>query len=112
MERDTGAAKADGAAFSYQTPPVNRMISIMPLDTISGGVPLLGMARMSAVNFITPGWFSALGTRVVAGRDVTDRDRQGTPPVVVANRAFARKFLNSASPLGHTIATTVGLPGH
>jgi putative ABC transport system permease protein len=100
------------AAFSYQTPPVTGMISIMSVDTISGGVPLLGMARMSAVNFITPGWFSALGTRVVAGRDVTDRDRQGTPPVVVANRAFARKFLNSASPLGHTIATTVGLPGH
>jgi predicted lysophospholipase L1 biosynthesis ABC-type transport system permease subunit len=67
---------------------------------------------MSAVNFITPGWFSALGTRVVAGRDVTDRDRTGTPPVALANRAFARKFLNGASPLGHTIATTVGLPGH
>jgi putative ABC transport system permease protein len=101
-----------GAAFSYQTPPVNGMISIMPVDTISDGVPLLGMARMSAVNFITPGWFSALGTRVVAGRDVTDRDRTGTPPVALANRAFARKFLNGASPLGHTIATTVGLPGH
>jgi hypothetical protein len=88
------------------------MISIMPVDTISGGVPLLGMARMSAVNFTTPGWFSALGTRIVAGRDVSDRDRKGTPAVVVANRAFARKFLNGASPLGHTIATAVGLPGH
>ncbi len=65
---------------------------------------------MSAVNFVTPGWFSTFGTRVIAGRDVTDRDRAGAPRVALANQAFARKFLNGASPLGHTIASTVGMP--
>ena len=97
------------AAVSYDTPPVT-MISIMPVDSISGGVTLLGMERMSAVNFVTPGWFSTFGTRVTAGRDVSDRDRKGAPRVALANQAFARKFLNGASPLGHTIASTAGFP--
>jgi putative ABC transport system permease protein len=98
-----------GAAVSYNTPPV-AMISVIPVDSISGGVTLLGMERMSAVNFVTPGWFSTFGTRVTAGRDVTDRDRTGAPRVALANQAFARKFLNGASPLGHTIASTAGSP--
>ena len=97
------------AAISYTTPPV-AMISILPVDTISGGTPLQGMARMTAVNFITAGWFNTLGTRLVAGRDISDRDRQGTPRVALANRTFARKFLGGVSPLGHTIETTVGVP--
>ena len=98
------------ATFSTQTPPVTGPISIMPVDTISGGVPLHGMERMSMVNFITPGWFNTFGTRVIAGRDVTDRDRKGSPRVALANEAFARKFLNGASPVGHTITSTLGVP--
>jgi predicted permease len=97
------------AAVSYDTPPVT-LISIIPVDSISGGLTLLGMERMSAVNFVTPGWFSTFGTRVTAGRDVADRDRTGAPRVALANQAFARKFLNGASPLGHRIASTVGFP--
>jgi ABC-type antimicrobial peptide transport system permease subunit len=65
---------------------------------------------MTAVNFVSPGWFSTFGTRVTAGRDVGDRDRTGAPRVALANQAFARKFLNGASPLGHTIASTAGSP--
>jgi predicted permease len=97
------------AAVSYDTPPVT-MISIIPINSISGGATLLGMERMSAVNFVSPGWFSTFGTRVTTGRDVADRDRGGAPRVALANQAFARKFLNGASPLGHTIASTAGSP--
>jgi putative ABC transport system permease protein len=112
-ERATEAVRAlpgvAGAAVSYQTPPVE-MISIIPVDTISGGTVLLGMERMNPVNLVAPGWFSTLGTRLVEGRDVTDRDRAGTPRVALANQTFARKFLNGASPLGRTITSTVGQP--
>ena len=112
-ERARGAVGAlpgvASAAVSYDTPPVT-MISIIPVDAISGGATLLGMERMSAVNFVSPGWFSTFGTRVTAGRDVADRDRGGAPRVALANQAFARKFLNGVSPLGHTIASTAGNP--
>jgi putative ABC transport system permease protein len=73
--------------------------------SVSGGVELSGRQRLSNVNAITPGWLDALGTRLVAGRDVADGDRAGAPPVALVNEAFARRFLGGASPLGHTIAT-------
>jgi putative ABC transport system permease protein len=97
------------ASVSLATPPAE-MISILPVNTISGGTPLQGMERMTAVNFVTSGWFSTFGIRVRAGRDIADRDRAGTPRVAVANLAFARKYLHGESPLGHRIASTVGQP--
>ena len=98
-----------GATLSLATPPVE-MISIIPVDAISGGTALTGMGRMAPINFVTSGWFDAFGIRLSAGRDITDRDRAGTPRVALANQAFARKFLGGASPLGHRIATTIGEP--
>jgi len=53
-------------------------------------------------NLISPGWFRTFGTPVVAGRDVTDRDRLGAPRVALVNEAFARRFLGG-QPLGRTI---------
>jgi len=97
------------AAVSYTTPPVT-MMSIMPVDAISGGTAFQGMQRMTAVNFVTASWFNTLGTRVVAGRDISDRDRQATPRVALANVTFARKFLEGASPIGHSLETKVGVP--
>src|SRR5213075_957760 len=86
------------------------MISILPVDAISGGVTLTGMERMTPVNFVTSDWFRTFGIRVNAGRDISDRDRAGTPRVALANQAFARKYLHGASPVGHTIGSSVGRP--
>jgi putative ABC transport system permease protein len=97
------------AAVSLATPPVE-MISILPVDTITGGAALQGMERMTAVNFVTPGWFSTFGIRMSAGRDIDGRDRPGAPRVALANQAFARKYLGGASPLGRAIGSTVGQP--
>jgi putative ABC transport system permease protein len=97
------------ASVSLATPPAE-MISILPVDSMSGGAPLQGMERMTAVNFVTSGWFSTFGIRVRVGRDIADRDRAGASRVGVVNLAFARKYLHGESPLGHTIASTVGQP--
>ena len=72
------------ASVSLVTPPVE-MISVLPVNSISGGTPLQGMLRMTAVNFVTPGWFNTFGMRIRAGRDISDRDRAGAPRVGVAN---------------------------
>jgi len=53
------------------------------------------------VNLVSPGWFQAYGTRFLGGRDFTDRDTKSAPHVVIVNEAFARKFTNGGSPIGH-----------
>ena len=41
---------------------------------------------------VSPGYLATLGLRLEAGRDLTARDGADAPPVVVVNRAFARRF--------------------
>ena len=41
---------------------------------------------------VSPGYFTALRMRLEAGRGFTARDGADAPPVVIVNRAFARRF--------------------
>jgi putative ABC transport system permease protein len=61
---------------------------------------------LALFNAVTPGWLSTYGTAVVAGRDISERDGRGAAGVALVNQAFARKFLNGANPIGHTVRTT------
>jgi predicted permease len=51
-------------------------------------------------NGVGPGFFATLGIPLVAGRDLTDRDRLETPKVAVVNETFARYFFGEKDPLG------------
>jgi predicted permease len=53
-------------------------------------------------NGVSPGYFKALGTPLLAGRDIADSDRQGAPGVVVVNEAFAKKYFSGENPVGRT----------
>lgn len=52
-------------------------------------------------------YFSAAGIRVVDGRGFSDTDTESAPPVVVVNRAFARRFLGDAA-VGTKVPMGVG----
>ena len=56
----------------------------------------------------SPGYFGAMGIRLIAGRDFTIDDRQDTTPVVIVNQAFARKNLAGKDPL--TTRFSAGYP--
>jgi ABC-type antimicrobial peptide transport system permease subunit len=60
-------------------------------------------ARESYVNMIGPGWLTALGIAIVAGRDFTEADRNGSPEVILVNETFVRKFLAARNPLGRVV---------
>ena len=49
---------------------------------------------------VSPSYFAALGSHLVAGRDFTAGDRDGSPPVVIVNQSFARRYLGPGDPLG------------
>ncbi len=92
------------AAVSFVTP-----VSGSTWDNrvaVSGRVEMPERERQSNFNAITPGWFATFGTPVIVGRDVSEGDGRNAPPVILVNQAFAKKFLNGANPLGHTV--TIG----
>ncbi|HYY59345.1 MAG TPA: ABC transporter permease, partial [Pyrinomonadaceae bacterium] len=49
---------------------------------------------------ISPGYFQAMGTRFVQGRDFTEQDDEQAPPVAIVNETFARRFWPGQDPLG------------
>ena len=74
--------------------------------TIDGRVPEAGAPRQAALWYdISPGYFRTIGLPIVRGRDVSDRDVEGTPLVAVINETFAKRYLG-ADPLGRRIHMT------
>jgi predicted permease len=59
-------------------------------------------AAFSDLNRVSPGYFTAMATPLLAGRDFTDADGAGAPPVVIVNEAFARRYFGSGNVLGRT----------
>jgi putative ABC transport system permease protein len=59
---------------------------------------------------VTPGFFAAMGIRLLDGRDFTDDDRTGTLAVAIVNRAFARTVLGAEHPVAMPFAWGVPNP--
>jgi predicted permease len=57
---------------------------------------------------VSPGLLRAVGTRLLSGRDLSDSDREGTPPVALVNRAFQERFWKDGSALGRRFRLTGG----
>jgi len=77
---------------------------------VSDVSPLPGRQSMTFKNAVTPEWFETLGTPLITGRRFTDSDGTGAPRVAIVNKAFVRKFMNGASPIGHIVRDR-GVPG-
>jgi predicted permease len=67
------------------------------------GTPVRDADSLTWLNAVTPGWFAAYGTPLVAGRDFDARDEHGSP-VAIVNEAFARRFLGGPAALGRRVA--------
>jgi predicted permease len=63
---------------------------------------------VARIRRLSPGFFDAMGIRLVAGRAFTDDDRDTTERVVIVNQAFARRFLSGRDPL--SVRFTAGYP--
>ena len=78
----------------------------IPLDDWGGaniwmdGADALG-GKHTSLSRVGPDYFKTLQIPLLAGRDFDARDRVGTTKVAIVNEAFARKFLNGSSPVGH-----------
>jgi len=54
-------------------------------------------------SMITPGYYRAIGTPLLRGREFSAADRRGTERVVIVNQAFADRFWPGQNPLGKRV---------
>jgi putative ABC transport system permease protein len=59
-----------------------------------------GQEPTAAYKIITPAFFQAMGTRLVAGREFSVRDTEGAPPVAIISETVARRYWPRANPVG------------
>jgi putative ABC transport system permease protein len=63
---------------------------------------------MAIQKAITPGYFTAVGTRILRGRDLTSADSNTAEKVTVVDEALVRAYFPGEEPLGQHISWTVG----
>ncbi|MGI8438277.1 MAG: ABC transporter permease, partial [Chthoniobacterales bacterium] len=52
---------------------------------------------------VSDGYFTALGLKILEGRDFTTEDNDAKQPVAIVNATFARKYFGNQSPIGRRI---------
>ena len=55
---------------------------------------------------VSPGFFAALGVRIVAGRDFSDADCQGGEPVVIVSQSLAQRMFPNRDAVNHYMMWT------
>jgi putative ABC transport system permease protein len=89
--RKLGSVVSVGSASSFplrpaiDSTPVVRVIGV-PVDPTRPGV-------VSRMRVVSPGFFHAMGMRMLSGRGFTDDDRATTAPVAIVNETFARRYM-------------------
>lgn len=58
-----------------------------------------GQEPTASLKIVTPDFLNAMGTRLVAGREFSQRDNEGAPPVAIISETVARRYWPHSSPL-------------
>ena len=67
------------------------------------GQPAPEKPPRARTNTVDPAYFETMGIPLLRGRNFTERDAAGTPPVVVVSRKLAERHWPGADPLGRQI---------
>ena len=72
--------------------------------TIAGREPPVhGQEPESSIRPVMPGYFRAVGAKLLRGREIQESDGVGAPGVVVINEAFARLHFPNEDPIGRRL---------
>src|SRR5262249_57316446 len=79
--------------------------------TAEGYTPANGEEPPRArVRFVSPGFFSVLGIRLVAGPEFADADRRGAEPVAIVSQTLAQRFFPNGDALNRHLSSTDVIP--
>ncbi len=84
------------AALTNEMPLMVGQLSRGPIVKEGELDPPPNQGVSSNCSIITPKYFNTIQTPLIMGREFTDRDVAGAPPVVIINEEFARRFYGSA----------------
>jgi predicted permease len=81
--------------------------------TIEGEPPAQPGARDDAALWVrvSPGYFDAIGTKIVEGRAINEQDTPMTRTVAVVNRLFEKKYFKDGRAIGKHFCNDKGHPG-
>jgi predicted permease len=103
LERVRAMPGVEGAGIADLV-PVDLHFSSSPI-VIEGRAPERSASAPRALNNrISPGYFSAMGTRLIEGRDFTEQDDEKATRVAIVNETFARRFWPGEGALGKRFA--------
>ncbi|HYL06717.1 MAG TPA: ABC transporter permease [Thermoanaerobaculia bacterium] len=70
------------------------------IEGIPGRIPAREDERAPSIDRVSPHYFETVGTRLLRGRAIDERDTPASHHVVVINETFARKYFPNRDPLG------------
>lgn len=109
LERVRALPGVRSAAFSTMTPLAHHGV-ITPLESDSYH-PAHETDALSSVNQVSPGYFAAIGTRLLRGRDVSPADIAGSRRVALVNQTVAHQLFGSEDPIGKQFRGRGDRPG-
>jgi putative ABC transport system permease protein len=71
--------------------------------------PQMSFHGFAGWTFVSPGYFDVFKVPILRGRDFTERDDAGAPPVVIINQTMARQFWRGGDPLNDTLIIGKGM---
>jgi ABC-type antimicrobial peptide transport system permease subunit len=67
---------------------------------VKGAPPRTEPAFPIELRYVTPGYFDALGIRIVRGRGLQSTDTRNAPRVILVNETLARRYFGDRDPVG------------
>ena len=80
--------------------PLSLNISNSPILVEGRPVPRAAEMQLAGIFQVGPGYFHAAQTKLVAGRDFSDRDKPDSKRVAIVNETFVRQFFPNENALG------------
>ena len=79
--------------------PMSMRGGIFPV-ALTGEAIVANETNSASLRMVTPRYFSTLGIPLRAGRDISDADTRGSPPVAVVSESFAERHWPGESAIG------------
>ncbi len=96
LDRVRSAPQVRSASISYGTP-------LNFADSTCAAVDRAVRPPRAGSDSVTPGYFRTLAIPLLRGREFETTDQPSSPPVVIINETFARRYWPHEDPLGKTL---------